>query len=220
MPEFILKAQLRKLKTKKCNGLREKNIIPAVVYGHDFKSISLQVPYTEFEKVFKETGESSLINLGIDGKIPLKVLIYDIQYHPLTNKIQHVDFYKIKAGEKITVETELKFINEAPVVKNLKGILVHNLDKIEIKCLPEDLVHEIEVDISGLATFEDVIRIKDLKISPKIEVLQDLNEVVVSVSRPQAEEEEKPAEEQTVTEEEKPAEEGTGKKDSTESEKR
>lgn len=211
-----IKATQRKTLGRKTRKIRENGLIPAVVYGHDFKSMSLQVPYVEFENVFKETGESSLINLEIDGKTPVKVLVYDIQYHPLTDKIQHVDFYKIKAGEKITVETGLKFVSEAPVVKNLKGVLVHNMGKIEIKCLPEDLIHEIEVDVSGLATFEDVIRIKDLKIPSKIEVMQDLNEVVVSVSRPQAEEE-KPAEEQT-TEEGKTAEEGEDKKESTESE--
>ncbi len=195
-----LKSKTRKLFGRKNKESKNQGFIPAVVYGHDFGSVSLQLSLAELEKVFKETGESSLINLEIDEKSPIKVLIHDVQYHSLTNKIQHVDFYKIRAGEKITVETGLKFSGEAPAVKNLGGILFHNIDKLEIKCLPDDLIHEIEVDISGLDTFDSIIRVRDLKIPSQIEVIDDLNELVVGISRPQAEEE-KPVEEvEKVTE--------------------
>jgi len=198
-----LNSKTRKSFGRKNKEIKDHGFIPAVVYGHDFQSIPLQVSLAEMEKTFQEAGESTLIDLKIDENSPIKVLIYDVQHDPLTDKIRHVDFYKIKAGEKIEVETELEFFGEAPAVKNLGGIIFHNIDKLKIKCLPEDLVHKIEVNISGLETLDSVIRIKDLKIPAKIEVLDDREEVVVGISRPQAEVEEKTE----VTEEEKAAEE-------------
>ena len=205
---LTLKAQSRKLVGRKTKALREQGLIPAVVYGHGFKSKSIQVPYLEFEKIFKQVGESSIINLVIDTVKPqpqpkaglpqdekagpplaeIKVLIHDIQYHALTNQIQHIDFYKIKADEKITVEVELEFISEAPAVKELSGVLFNNLDKVEIECLPENLIHKIEVDISKLKTFDDIIRVKDLNVPQGIKILKDLSEMVIQVQRPRAEE--------------------------------
>ena len=204
-----LKAQPRELKGRKTKKIKEQGLIPAVVYGHNFKPKSIQVPALDFEKVFKQTGESSLIDLEIEGSKPVKVLIYDLQYHPLNNKVQHIDFYKIKTGEKIKVETGLKFVGEAPAVRELTGVLFHNLDKVEIECLPENLIHEIEVDISGLKTFEDIIRIKDLKIPREVKILADPEEMVIQVERPRQVEEEKPVEE---VKEEEPGEEGEEKK--------
>ncbi|MCG2686709.1 50S ribosomal protein L25, partial [Candidatus Parcubacteria bacterium] len=147
-----LKAQPRELKGRKTKKIKEQGLIPAVVYGHGFKSKSIQVLALDFKKVFKEAGESSIINLEIEGDKPIKVLVYDMQRHPLKDNLQHIDFYKIKEGEKIKVETGLKFIGEAPAVKELGGVLFNNLSEVEIECLPEDLIHEIEVDISVLKT--------------------------------------------------------------------
>lgn len=204
-----LKAQPRELKGRKTKKIKEQGLIPAVVYGHGFKSRSIQVLALDFKKVFKETGESSLINLEIDGAKPIKVLVHDLQRHPLKDSLQHIDFYKIKEGEKIKVETRLKFIGEALAVKELGGVLFHNLDKVEIECLPEDLIHEIEVDIFVLKTFEDIIRVKDLNVPSGVKILDEAEEMVIQVERPRQEEvvEEKQAEEETV--EEKEAEEET-----------
>ncbi len=192
---LTLKATQRKTLGRKTKKLRESGLIPAVVYGHGFKSISVEVPYLEFKKVFQQAGESSLIDLEIEGASPkgassrpIKVLVHDLQYHPLTNQIQHVDFYKIKAGEKIIVELELKFINESPAVKQLGGVLTYGSDKVEIECLPEDLIHEIEVDISKLKTFDDIIRVKDLKFPQGIRVLKDPEEMIARAERPRIEE--------------------------------
>jgi len=201
-----LKAQPRELKGRKTKKIKEQGLIPAIVYGHGFKSKSIQVLALDFKKVFKEAGESSLISLEIEGDKPIKVLVYDLQHHPLKDTLQHIDFYKIKEGEKIKVETTLKLIGEAPAVKELGGILFQNLDKVEIECLPKDLIHEIEVDISILKTYEDIIRVRDLNVSSEVKVIDDAEEMVVQVERPREEiEEEKPVEE---GEEEKPVEEG------------
>ena len=145
---FVLKASQRKIVGRRVKSLREKGFIPATVYGHGLKPRSIEVPYLAFEKVFKEAGESSLIDLVIDTEKPIKVLVYDLQLHPLTDRFQHIDFYQVKAGEKITLEIDLKFAGESRAVKELGGALVPQLTKIKVECLPEDLIHELEVDVS------------------------------------------------------------------------
>lgn len=210
-----LQAKIRDVLGRKVKGLREKDLIPAVCYGHGIKPRPIEVPYLSFEKVFEEAGESSLIDLIVDKEKPVKVLIHDIQTDPLTDKIIHVDFYQVKAGEKITTEITLKFIGEPPVVKELGGVLVTNMDALEVECLPKDLVHEIEVDISGLAIFDDDIRVRDIKIPPGLESKVNPEEVVVMIERPRTEEELK----EEFKEEEKPEEVSEEVKEKEEEEK-
>lgn len=194
---LTLKATKRKILGKKTKFLRDKDIIPTVVYGYKFEPIIIQVAYQEFEKIYKEAGKSSIINLEIDKENPIKSIIYDIQYHPVTDKIQHVDFYKIKAGQKVKVEVVLNFIGASPVVKELGGSLIINLDKVEVECLPEDLIHEIDVDVSVLTSFGKSIRVKDLKVPQSVEILQDSEATVIHAEEPRKEKEveEEPTEE-------------------------
>ena len=184
-----LKAKSRKLLGRKVKQLRKKNIIPAIVYGHNIKSSPIEVENKAFKKILGEGGESSLVNLEIDDKKPISVLIHDLSYHPLTSEIIHVDFYQVKTHEKLTAEIEFKFIGESSAVKNLGGILVTPLKRIKVECLPQDLVHEIEVDLSRLINYGDEIKIKDLKISKKIKILEGLEAVVANVEEPREEEE-------------------------------
>lgn len=185
-PKLIIKS--RKLFGRKTNKLRLRRIIPGVIYGHGIKAQSITVSLYEFEKIYQQVGESGLIDLIIDRQKPIKALVRDVQNDPRTNEINHIDFYQVKSGEKITTEVTLKFINEAPVVKEKGGILVTNLESLEIKCLPVNLINELEVDLSNLKDFNDKIRIKDLIIPSTIEIINDLVEAVVLVKEPRAEE--------------------------------
>jgi large subunit ribosomal protein L25 len=147
------------------------------------------VEYLPFNKLYKEAGESTLIDLKIDETAPVKVLIQEVEADPLTGKLAHVDFRQIKMTEKIKVDALLKFIGEAPAVKELGGTFVHSMEKIEIECLPQDLVHEIEIDLSVLKTFEDRIHIKDLKVPSGVKILSDMNATIAAVEAPLTEEE-------------------------------
>src|SRR3989338_10117933 len=185
-----LSAQIRNLLCKKVGAVRQGGKIPAVVYGHGLANKNLELDYNAFDKVFKEGGESTIIDLDIDGEL-LKVLISDVQYDPVKDLYNHVDFHQIKMDEKINANVELKFIGESKAVKELDGVLVHNISELEIKCLPGDLVGEIEVDISKLNTFDDVVTIGDLNVSKNIEIIgHELTDVVAIVSRPREEEKE------------------------------
>lgn len=191
-----LTAKIRKTEGKKTEILREQGLVPAVLYGPKVKSQPVEVDAKEFEKVFQESGESSLISLTVD-KDKYMVLIHDIDRDPITDSPTHVDFYQPNLEEKIEASIPVVLDGEAPAVKALGGTLYKNLSEVDVKALPQDLPREIRIDITNLNTFEDHIKIKDLKVGQGVEILGEPEEIVVSVSAPENVEEElaKPVEE-------------------------
>lgn len=185
--EYELVANLRS--DEKAAAVRNDSKIPAIIYGKDFENQKISVDGKIFNKVFTEAGESALIKLKVDDQSPIKVLVSDSQIHPVTGQIIHVDFYKVNMKEKIRTNIPLEMIGESLAVLDLEGSLVTNKDEVEVECLPNDLVHEIEVDISVLKTFDDVIKVSDLKVPAGIEILDEPEEVVVLVNPPRSEEE-------------------------------
>jgi len=191
-----LTAKIRKTTGKKTETLRKEGILPAVLYGPKIKSQPVEVDAKEFEKVFQEAGESSLLELQV-GKDKYLVLIHELKRDPLTGYPLHVDFYQPSLEEKIEAEVPIILEGEAPAVKTLGGTLYKNIGEVRVKALPQNLPKEIRVDISNLNTFEDHIKVKDLKIAEGVEILREQEEIVVSVSPPEKVEEEleKPIEE-------------------------
>jgi large subunit ribosomal protein L25 len=195
---IILSAKIRKDMGRKTKSLKEAGNIPAVVYGHRLKNVLLEVNYRDFQKVFKETGESSLIDLDIEGeKEKRKVLIHEIQKDPVTDKFIHIDFFQASLKEEIEVKIPLVFEGVSFAVKDLGANLVKNITEIEVKALPQNLPHNIKVDISGLKEFGDHILIKDLIIPKEVKVLKKPDEIIASVTHPEKIEEDldKPIEE-------------------------
>lgn len=195
MSELALSAQTRTLLGKGVKALRQEGKIPAILYGSKTKTRPLQVDYIVFEKLYKKAGESSLVDLSIDGKKPLKVIIHDVQRDPVTDSFEHVDFYQVDLKRKITTEIVLNFVGEAPAVKELGGVLVRSLDHVKVECLPEDLVHEITIDLSPLKSFEDIIYVKDLSLPDELTLLEKPDETVALVKPPRSEAELKELEE-------------------------
>ena len=189
MPDLILKAKTRAEKKKQVDKLRKQGEIPAVLYGHKIKPLNLTVSYSIFEKIYRQAGESTLVDLLIDDQKPIKVLIQDRQLDPKTNQFIHIDFHQVRMDEKLHTEIELNFSGEAPAVKELSGILVTNLHSLEVECLPNDLVHQIDVDLSPLKTFDDAIHVSDIKVPQGIAVLNISNDVVALVQPPRSEKE-------------------------------
>ena len=118
-----------------------------------------------------------------------KVLINDIQRHPLSGQIIHIDFYKVKMTEKLTTDIPLVFVGESKAVKELGGILVKTLDHVKVECLPQDLVHELTVDLSSINTFDDAIHVSDLSLPSGLKVLTHGEEAIARVQPPRTEEE-------------------------------
>ena len=194
-----------------------KDFLPAVIYGKGVESLSLKLKKNDFEKVFALAGESNLINLNLDGK-EIKVLVKDTQKHVLNSSITHVDFYQVNMKEKVVAEIPLRFVGESIAIKTLGGTLIKDIDVLEVECLPTDLVNDIEVDISVLASFDEVIRISDLKLPKGVVATAEPEEMVASVVEPKVEEEPEPEEDEEGAEgeEAKDAKDGEKAKDDKE----
>jgi large subunit ribosomal protein L25 len=178
-----------KTRTKTENKEEGKENIPGILYGRGIENVMLWLDQKKFNSVYDEVGESTVFKIALDGKEDRNVLVKDIQKDVLTGEIRHVDFYQVRMDEEIEAEVELVFKGESPAVKEFGGILLKNMDSVDVKCLPGDLPPEIEVDISPLKTFEDYIYVKDLPISENVELLVDPETVVAMVSPPRTDEE-------------------------------
>jgi len=209
-----IKALPREELGRKTNKQRKAGQIPAVIYGHGIKSEPLYVGAKDFSKVYGEAGASTLITLQIGDK-KRNVLIHDVAREPLDGGILHVDFYQVRMDEKLKAKVPFVFIGESLAVKAEAGVLVKNMQEVEVEALPKDLPHHLDVDISALETFDDHVFVKDLNISGSVKILVDPDEIVVSVIPPRSEEElaaleekveEKVEEVKVVGEEEKAAE--------------
>ena len=194
---LTLTAKIREITGKKTKLLKQKGLIPAVLYGQTHKKpLLLEVDFKTFEKTYKEAGESSLISLEID-KTKNLVLIHEIKTEPLSGKIIHIDFYQPRLDEETEATIPLVFEGEAIAVKELKGTLVKNIYEVEVEALPQNLPKEIKVNIEKLKSFEDTILIKDLIIPKEVKILKDPDEIVALVTPIEEVEEElkKPVEE-------------------------
>lgn len=184
-----LKALTRSEQAKKNKKIRSQDEIPAVMYGAGLKNKNLKVLKKDFEKLYQIAGESSLFDLIIDNQPPVKVLIQDIQKDNISDKVLHIDFYQVDMNKKLTTEIKLLFSGIAPAVKELNGVLMKNHDTIKVKCLPKDLVKELNIDVSSLKTFSDYIYAKDLKLSSGLELLTEANAIIAQVTPPRSDEE-------------------------------
>ncbi len=189
MDTHTLQATTRTILGKQVKQLRLKGQLPGVVYGNDAENCSISVDVLVYEKLFKKAGTSSLVDLVIDGKKPVKVLLHEPQLHPVRPSPLHADFYIVKMNEKLQTEIPLHVIGEAEAVTVLDGTLTTNLDALLVECFPDKLVPAIEVDITALKTFDDVIRVRDIIVPDGIEVLVDPDEVVATITPPRSEEE-------------------------------
>lgn len=184
---YILSAALRAVKGEK---VRAEGKLPAVVYGAGEEAVSLTLEKPAFEKLYEQAGESSLVDFELDGKSAGKVLIQTVERNPVNDRIIHVDLRRIDMNKPMTAHVELNFIGEAPAVKEFGGILMKNLEMVEVKCLPKDLVSEIDVDIAALKTLNDHIKVGDLKLPNGIEIINPtVDTLVINVTMPLTDEE-------------------------------
>jgi len=194
-----LSAKIRKTLGKKVKKLRREGILPAILYGPKIKKpLPLEVDYEQFEKIYQEGGESSLILLEIEGKKQKpQVLIEETERDPLSNEFLHADFYQPRLEEKVEATVPLVFEGAAPAVKELDGTLVRNISEIDIKALPKRLPREIKVNVEKLKSFDDEILVSDLQIPEGVEVLRSTTDIIALVTPPEKVEEEleKPIEE-------------------------
>src|SRR3989339_160843 len=182
---FKLKVEKRDLK-EGLDLLRKSGKIPAVFYGPKDPSTPIKLSLADFKKAWKTAGESTVLSL--DGSnIDADVLIHEVDLDPVTDIPIHVDFYAIEKGKKLSVDVPLEFIGVSPAVKDLGAVLVKVLHTIKIEALPKDLPHKLEIDISGLITFDSVLSAQNIKLPEGVILKIKPEEVVASVYEPKEE---------------------------------
>jgi len=175
-----LKVKIRHILGKKVRFLRRQGLTPANLYGPKTESIALEVESPILERLIARVGRNALINLMVDGgKKPRLVMIRDIQRHPLTGNLLHVDFFQVEVTHKVRTEIPLIFLGEAPATKKARVMLIQNLTSLNVEGLPTDLPRSIEVDQSMLEEVDQVIHVRDIAISDKLELLTDPDAVAV-----------------------------------------
>ena len=188
MPKTVLAAEKRTLEGRKVKNLRKEGILPGNVYGKKVKSQSVQVNLKDFQKTFKEIGETGLLTLQV-GDDEKPVLIHNLQLNPVTDEPVHVDFLQVDLKEKVEADIPVELIGESPAEKQAIGTVVQHINEIKVEALPTDLPEKFEVDVTTLVEVDQSIFVKDLKFDrSKVEIKSDLEAIVAKVEPPQKEE--------------------------------
>jgi len=171
----------RDITGKKVKALRKESLIPAIVYGrHLEKPIMISCDKNAFIKIYKAGGSSTAITLKGENMKEL-ALVQDIQLDPISDYVLHIDFHAVKADEKVTVDVPVVLTGLAPIEKLGEGRVQLVRDTIEVEAFPQDLPHDITIDISTIITLNDVVFVSDLVVSSKVEILTDGEQAVVTV---------------------------------------
>lgn len=190
MDAVSLTVEHRDVLRKKVKALRRSGMIPIHLYGRDMQSMSLQAPLMSVSKVIRQVGHNIPLYLTIEGsKEQNLVFVREVQHHPVTNQLLHVDFYRVDASRRIVGEVPIALMGEAPAVRVHRGVLMQTLHQLSVECLPMEMPERVEIDISGLEEFDQGIRVSDFVPGQGITVLTDPEELIVRVSAPRIAEE-------------------------------
>lgn len=186
MTHTTLTADARTLLGRKTEALRQDGKVPAVIYGFGIEPTVVTIDRNAFIKAYSQAGASTVVDLSVDGTTH-PVLISEIQRNPLNDFVTHVDFRRVDMSKKIEAKIPLVLVGISSAVKDLGGTMIQSLEELEVKCLPNALVHNIAIDVTALKTFEDVIRVSDIAIPEGMEVMTSIESAVVSVQPPRSE---------------------------------
>ena len=185
---LILEAQTR-AGSEDLAGLRKEGKMPAVFYGKKTESTPITITHKDFVKVWHTAGESGVVTI----KTPtgtVDTLIKAVDVDPVSDIARHADFYVFEKGKKIEVDVPLEFEGVSVAMKDLGGILVKALHEIKISADPQNIPHEIKVDISALETMDSVILAKDLALPAGVVLIENPEEVVAAITKMKEEVEE------------------------------
>lgn len=187
--DTALEAHTRPERGKAVQALRNQGYVPGVVYGQGKEAQAIAIAAKELERVYHTAGANRLVEVTIDGGTTINTLFADIQTHPLSGHAQHFDLYTVKMDEEIDAEIPIHLEGEAPATYNLDGVLVQNLETIEVRALPKKLPESFSVDLEKLEEINAAIHVSDLDIPEGVELLTEIEELIVKVDPPRSEEE-------------------------------
>jgi large subunit ribosomal protein L25 len=194
MEKMLIHATKRTVIGKQVGALRRAGKLPGVIYGHKVDPIVILMELKESTRVLNVATPSSVITIDVEGT-EYAALIREKQRDYLRNLFIHVDFQAVSQTEKIRAKVDIVLTGVAPAVKDFSGVVFEGVSSIEVEALPKDLPERFIVDISNLKEIGNSISLRDIQIPANVEVLDDLDEMVVVISSPAAEEVEPVSEE-------------------------
>ena len=183
----------REVTGKKVSLLRQEGVVPVHYYGPGVDSAALQVDFMALRSVLISAGRNVPITVKVVGEDGENIcFVREIQVHPVTEELLHVDFYRVDVTQTVRAEVPIILEGEPPAVRNLGGILLQPFDTLEVEALPLDMPESLRVDVTILEDFSSSIRIGDVEVAEGVNILRDPVEMIARVVAPRIEEEEVP----------------------------
>lgn len=174
-----LACEVRTTFGKKNRALRKSYFIPGVIYGEGKESLHVTLPYKAFLEVFRKAGETTIVECQVDGNV-IPTLISDVSVHSVKETILHVDFRRVNLKKKVETRVPVVVTGDSPAVK-AGGVLLQQMQEVFVEALPQNIPHEITIDISQITEIGHEIKISDLPKSDTYEITDDATRVIVSV---------------------------------------
>jgi large subunit ribosomal protein L25 len=191
MDQLTIDISHRTIVGKKVKNLRKDGKIPIRLFGGGIDPMPMQADANLLGKILTQAGFNSPIFVNFDSSTEDNVcFIREVQRHPITEELLHLDFLKVDMSKKITVEVPVRLFGIPDAVKNLGGILLQSINSIPVSALPLSIPESISVDVTILTDFEKSIRIKDIEFEDGINPNRDLDTLIARVVPPRIEEEE------------------------------
>jgi large subunit ribosomal protein L25 len=192
-----LDAAVREVFGKRVKQLRRQGQIPGTVYGKGFEPVSVTVDDKLFNAVYRKAGKTALIDLNI-GRQAQAVFVQEVQRHPLKRDIIHVDFKVVDLKVAIQIEVPITTVGESPLVARGDALINHVLNTVLVEALPAELPQHIEVDVSGLDELDKGVHVRDLATEKGYKILNDGDQVLISLTQVRAAAEEEEAAEEAA----------------------
>ena len=188
MEKVVLKATKRDVIGKQVKALRREGKLPAVIYGRHTDPVNINLDAHSASLTLAKVTSSSLVTIDVDGT-QYPALVREKQRDYIKNRLLHVDFLAVSLTEKLRTRVRVHFVGISGAVKDYNAVMVHNLEELEVECLPTDLPERIDLDISVLARPGEGIRVKDVKVADAIRLLDDPETMVAVATFAKVEEE-------------------------------
>jgi large subunit ribosomal protein L25 len=192
MDSISLTARPRSETGRHVHHLRREGSIPAVLYGHKVAAVALVVDAKEMERTWQHAGRTHLVDIKVEGQrtAARKALIKDLQFHPRSGRMLHVDFFAVNLREKITSEVPVIVVGESPAVQLKVGQIQQVISTVRVEALPAELPAQLTVDVSELAEVDQSISLAEVELPAGVVLVHaDLSETVVKIANVRVREE-------------------------------
>jgi len=181
MEKVVIEATRRSVTGKQVGSLRRSGKLPGVMYGHNFEAVAIEMDTRSASRILHSATRSQIITIALDGK-EFASLVRERQKDYIRNEFLHIDFQVVSLTEKIRTKVSIELTGVAPAVKDFNGVVVQEMNEIEVEGLPGDLPERIVVDISGMTNLSSAITVGELNVTDKVQIHKSPEEVVVVIT--------------------------------------